>query len=98
VADDLLSRLRGMARPREPAAGPSAPATHRLAGLEADDLAHIVTILLQAADGEPIPTVRVWPVNRKRVRIERIEIDKEEIRLYIRPLTGGATASAGNAE
>jgi hypothetical protein len=55
-------------------------------GPSSRDIARILRALLGAVEGEPVPTDLTWPVNRKRVRIDGIEIGNGALRLHVVPV------------
>jgi len=90
VPDSLVrSRLEELKRlsssaARDGPAGRSRRAT--MAGVSSDDVAAVLGAVLAAIDEEPIRPELTWPVNKKRVRIERIEIAGGMLRLHVTPV------------
>ncbi|MFB3890975.1 MAG: hypothetical protein ACE15C_03000 [Phycisphaerae bacterium] len=80
---DLLAALRASAA-RPAGDSNSSPALPRFAGVSPEDMSSALTAVLSAIDGQPIDPQFIWPVNRVRVRIEGISIDKEKMKLTVR--------------
>ena len=59
-----------------------------LSGVTSEDLGLVLSKLLLAMDGAPIEPELVWPIGRKRVRIEQVGITPEAITLHARPVLG----------
>lgn len=55
-------------------------------GLSTDDLAEAMIAIIGAIDATPMPAEHVWPVTRKRFRIESIKISEGKMTLHIIPL------------
>ena len=55
-------------------------------GLSSQDLALVLEAILAGIDEEPISTELTWPVNKKRVQIEGIEISDGALRLHATPI------------
>lgn len=76
--------------------GPGAEETNQLgersgsggerAGLSPQDVGAVLKTVLAAIDEEPIETELTWPVNRRRLRIVRVEIGDDMLRLHVVPL------------
>ncbi len=60
-----------------------------MAGLSAGDLARLLGGILGGIDGDPIKTELTWPLKKKRVRIDRIEIDEKRLKLQVVPIGRG---------
>lgn len=57
----------------------------RLVGLSPEDIASAVAAVISAINEEPISAELTWPVNKKDIRIERIDIGDGLLRLQVVP-------------
>ena len=57
-----------------------------LSGLSAQDVAAVIARVLEAVDENPISAEITWPVNRKRVRIDSVEIRDGRLMVRVTPI------------
>jgi hypothetical protein len=57
-----------------------------LSGVTSEDLGRVLSKLLLAMDGAPIEPELIWPMGRRHVRIEQIDITPDAITLHARPI------------
>ena len=60
-----------------------------MAPLSTGDLARLLGKILGGIDGDPIKAELTWPIKKKRVRIDRIEIDEKQLKLQVVPIDRG---------
>ncbi len=60
--------------------------SRRLMGIPSQDVAMVLTNVLAAINEEPIRTELTWPIKKKRVRIEAIEIADNSLRMHVVPI------------
>jgi len=109
VVRGRLKRLQRMLRARvarrRPAPEPGAAAGKRASGgdgpaeMSADVVGGLLGAVIAAIDEEPISAELTWPVNRKSVRIEGIDIDDGLLTLHVVPIrraTGQSSAARRN--
>jgi hypothetical protein len=65
--------------------------------LSAEDVASVLGSVLAAIDEEPISPELTWPVNKKRVRIENVEIGEGFLQLRVLPM-GRKTSNNQSSE
>ena len=51
-----------------------------------DDLSGVLAQVISAIDAAPIPTERVWPVNKKAFRIDGLKIEPGKLTLHVLPV------------
>jgi len=67
-------------------AGAKRPKAATFTGLSSDDIASVLGVAVSAINEEPISPELTWPVNKKRVRIEAIDIDDGRATLHVVPV------------
>ena len=88
---EKLQNTLKAARP-SPKTKPASRRSSLLVGLSSSQLGAVLAAVIAAVDQEPISTELLWPIRKKRVRVEGIEIDDRQLTLYVVPIdriTGG---------
>ena len=88
---EKLQNTLKAARP-SPKTKPASRRSSLLVGLSSSQLGAVLAAVIAAVDQEPISTELLWPIRKKRVRVEGIEIDDLQLTLYVVPIdriTGG---------
>ena len=73
-----MAKLRRTLNPENPTVGDSVAdslKTNGAAGVPIEGLASVMAVVFAAIDAEPIEPVITWPIKKKRVRIEAVDID-----------------------
>ncbi len=60
-----------------------------MAGLSAGDMVRLLGEILGGIDGTPIKAELTWPLKKKRVRIDQIEINEKRLKLQVVPIGRG---------